>query len=392
MEYIIISLLTISIFTYIVYLVANRILATKMHIKFLILCACCSLLISCILPRIFVGFAGLTGTLSIVLIFAIISSYCIAYYYDDTIKKVALQNALATNSIEVPEILQADTAEVIQLMVNLNETWARPSPQMQDEECSTANEGIEQSNHIITEATCACFLKNIVEMTENTKATAEFVDKQYFYPVKYEERNRNIVTVKNNNIIQQNNLGIPLDNAVEIDQKAKVLKSKMDFKNKINILNTPLMIKTIHKHLDSPISNELANSYPSSNDLDSLMDFAFLQKEQRNFPQALTFFRQALRLYADSEVGPFLVMEVGTILKILGSYDEALKVFTDGRLLPGVINNSMLEQEFINNIAYLRIVKNILIQNSLEFMPFNCIPANAFNEIDAAFYEWRNQS
>jgi len=356
-----------------------------MHIKYLILCACCALLISLILPRIFVGYAGLTDTLGIVTIFAIISSYCIAYYYDDAMKKAAIRNVLTTNSVGIPEALLTDNKEAIQL------TWPQPSQQTQLKKCLTAKEPIEQSNQAVADSFVVCIsatqnviladesdnilqINNAENIVEDTKVISESAAKNYLYPMKYEEGNKDSIVLKNN-IIQQTNTDLLINNTVGI-----------------NIISTPLILGTIHKHVDAPILNEPINSYPSSNDLDSLIDLAFSQKEQGNFRQAQNFFSKALRLYPDSEVSPLLVMEVGTILKDLGSYDKALEVFTEGRLLPGVINNSTLKQDFINNIAYLRIVKNILVKNSLHFMPYHDIPENVFNEIDSEFCEWRNQS
>ena len=222
-------------------------------------------------------------------------------------------------------------------------------------------------------------LENIVQLADEpdeSTTIAEPMVNKYYYPVKYEEYNpKDLIAC-----------------TVKINNEAEVFNSLMNLKVQADVINTLPILDTIQEHLDLSISSEPSNSYPSSDDLDFLMDFAFLHKEQRNFIQALNTFRQALLLYPDSEVAPFLVVEMGTILKNFGSYNEAIQVFIEGRLLPGVINNSMLDQEFINNIAYLRVVKNILIQNSLEFMPFNRIPNNIFKEIDAEFYEWRNQS
>ena len=407
MEYIIIGIMSISIFTYIVYILINKMLVVHMHIKYLILCACCALLISLILPRIFVGFAGLTGTLGIVILFAIISSYCITYYYDDTMGKSAPANALVPNFVEdledLEDLEEKDQTEDIALI------GPQSRPQMQLEEYLNNNKNIEQSPYIVTETTGVCILessevmlsddltkiiqKNSEEsIIKDNKVIIDSVVKKYYYPIRYVEKNRNSIALKNKNIIKQNNLEISLENTVKIVTKAKDFKYSMNFKNKRNILNTPLVLETIHKHLATPIANEPSEPHFESDDLDSLMDFAFLQKEHRNFRQALIYFRQALKLYPNSEVGPFLVMEIGTILKNLGLYNEAIEVFIEGRLLPTVMNNSMLEQEFINNIAYLRIVKNILVKNSLEFMPLNDIPVNAIAEIDSDFCDWRNQS
>ena len=386
-----ISMLTISIFIYIVYVLANRILAVQIHIKYLILCGCCAFFINSIFPRIFVGFAGLSGTLGIVTIFILLSSYFIASYYDNTLKKATFKSTLATASVTLPERVQAP--EHLQVEPNI-------------------------------------YLEERVEVTDVPKCLTAFAAKQYYYPVKYEEHVQQAAFLETNNInfftdsMSKNYLYPVLLNIsnvnqqskpkvspiiiLESDRKAEVFNTLMNFNKQKNMLAasllsgknidrnaTDLETKGLHSDLfledtNSEAMNEV--SFSSLSDLDSLMDFAFSQKEQRDFPQALKAFRQALRLYPDSEVAPFLAMEIGTILKNLGSYNGAITVFIEGRELIGVINNSTLDQEFINNIAYLRIVKNALVQNSLRFMPFNLIPESAMKEINKEFSEWRNQS
>jgi hypothetical protein len=85
-------------------------------------------------------------------------------------------------------------------------------------------------------------------------------------------------------------------------------------------------------------------------------------------------------------------MEIGTILKNSGQYNEAIHVFCEGRKLPGVQKNTMFDLEFIKTIAYLRIVKNILLQNRLGDISFKNIPGTVLKEIDSEFREWRNST
>lgn len=396
-----ISMVTILICMYIVYVLANRILAVRIHIKYLILCGCCAFFINSIFPRIFVDFAGLTGTLGIVTIFIILSSYLIAEYYDNTMKKAAFETIIAAASTEGSEKLPADekvTAEpAIHLTDRVEDTenelavkeYCYPARYEEHHQCAAlleSNNSIQQSNS--------------ENKLENTDFLTASVSKTYSYPV----------LLKVDHTSQQHQPEILPIITLGFDRKAEVFNNLMNFKKQKNILVSSLLLrKSIdrnaaalelegsHSDLFSENINLEAEAMDedcvsSLNDLDSLMDFAFSQKEQRDFPQALKAFRQALRLYPNSEVAPFLVMEIGTILKNLGSYNEAIKIFTEGRALIAVINNSTLEQEFINNIAYLRVVKNILIQNSLTFMPFNLIPENALKEINKEFSEWRSQS
>ena len=129
---------------------------------------------------------------------------------------------------------------------------------------------------------------------------------------------------------------------------------------------------------------------PVSEDLDDLLDYAFVSKESQDYSAAFRAFNRALVLYPDSDAAPFLVVEIGNILKNKGSYDEAIKMLSDGRSLSHTRHDAMMEQEFISAIAYLRITKNVLLQNRLGNIPFTDIPPQIVQQIDEEFKEWRS--
>jgi tetratricopeptide (TPR) repeat protein len=129
---------------------------------------------------------------------------------------------------------------------------------------------------------------------------------------------------------------------------------------------------------------------PASDSLEDLMDFAFTHKEAGHTQQALDAFRRALRLYRFSEAAPYLAIEIANLLKNKGSYDEAIAVLNEGRSLLALVKNDALDQEFVVTIAYLRIVKNTLLEKRVGYMPFGRIPAEISREIDAEFREWRS--
>jgi tetratricopeptide (TPR) repeat protein len=129
---------------------------------------------------------------------------------------------------------------------------------------------------------------------------------------------------------------------------------------------------------------------PDSDSLDDLLNFAFSHKEQNNYHVALDAFMRAYKLYHDNEVAPFLVVEIGNILKYKGFYDEAINIFMEGRTLPILKEQQTFEQEFVNTIAYLRIIKNILLENHMNLIPFKEIPPQIQEEIDNEFQNWRN--
>lgn len=411
MEYIIISILTISVFTYIVYMLANKLLAIQMHIKFLVLCAFCAFSISLILPRMFVGFAGLTGTLCIIILFGLISSYFIARYYQSELEKTSLERTLVATLMEIPETMEPDEPDkldVIQItspisnLENIVDTMPDPTEIL--ETITETETEIETEVHdyfypvqyrekiwkVLTVETAVQ-----LPLLKRLPVMVEMEVKDYLYPIEYKE---GIIAgfLEKLSIMNQQEQS---EDLIKNSEEVEVVNDLMDVKNnESNVEQQEISQSQESQSMDVSDSNLIPEAtvveelYPSSTDLDVLMDLAFLQKEQRKFLQALKTFRRALFLYPDNEVSPFLVIEIGTILKNTGCYNEAIQVFTEGRLLPGVINNKSLEQEFINNVAYLRIVKNVLIKSSLEFTPLSQIPSHIATEIDDEFCEWRSQS
>lgn len=134
------------------------------------------------------------------------------------------------------------------------------------------------------------------------------------------------------------------------------------------------------------------NSGPDSDKLEDLLDYAFSQKENGKYNLALDAFRRAFTLYRDSEAACLIAGQIATLLKSKGAYDEAIAILLECRNVPLVSGNEALGQEFVNAIAYLRIIKNILLRNQLGFMPYDSIPADIAKEIDAEFKEWRNMA
>ncbi|HEY3425602.1 MAG TPA: hypothetical protein VGL27_12455 [Negativicutes bacterium] len=312
MEYIIITILAISATTFIVYKLANSIFGLQIQVRPLVLCAGCALLISLVLPRVVVGYAGLAGTFGFLAIFAIIFAYFVAYY-DETSKPQPLQD---------------------------NE------PAGSEVKCCALQPPVQPNIPVALAETAA--------MENNTVLLMEI-------PKTGQEAESQLVSSK---IIAE---------ALEESSSGKSV--------------TQEFINEILEEDEEDINKMIQ---PISDSLDDLMDFAFTQKEQQNFALALSVFRQALELYPDNESAPFLVIEIGNILKNKGAYDEAIKIFTDGRNLLFLHANNMLEQEFVSTVAYLRIIKNILLQNRLGLIPFNSIPTEILEEINAEFREWRN--
>ncbi len=125
---------------------------------------------------------------------------------------------------------------------------------------------------------------------------------------------------------------------------------------------------------------------PKSDSFDDLLDFAFGQKEKHNYEDALLGFTMAYDLYPKSELACMLAIEIANIYKQKGKYDLAISSLQKG------LDNSKdesIRQEFVSNIAYIRIIRNMLITNQLDLLPYDEIPAKVKEDIESEFVEWK---
>ncbi|MBP2649499.1 MAG: hypothetical protein H6Q74_324 [Firmicutes bacterium] len=95
MDYIISTLLAIAVSAFIVYLLANKVFSISLKFKSLLSCAACAFLLSIFLPHLMLSFAGLTGTVVFLILFAAAFSYLVAYYDNpDDFKKEVITSPL----------------------------------------------------------------------------------------------------------------------------------------------------------------------------------------------------------------------------------------------------------------------------------------------------------
>jgi tetratricopeptide (TPR) repeat protein len=427
MQYIIITLLSIVMSTFLIYLLTNQLLNIHLRIKPLVLCACCALLINLVLPRIIIGFTSIAATLIILVIFIFAFAYSIAYYNDKFSESKEIRNLLNQTSLNVQaSASQQDKTAIENHNLGINNFISEDEEAFKKVEFQVGSE-------------IAAISELFGSVETDVIATVEKID------VSKKERKEQICAIEDNNekitscndkdattlslnselllsdtevmtktdIIGLGGPKVSKDNEITANLASKSTIEKVILSLESELVTSPTIFDEVDKR-DEVLNEELQGQFsdivekdklvqtqhelqlpiimssPTSNDLDSLMDLAFMYKEQRNFTQALTIFHQALALYPGSEVAPFLVMEIGNILKNNGQYNEAISVFCEARKLPGLQQNKTFESEFIKMIAYLRIVKNILLQHHRGFIPFNSIPDDVLKEIDAEFREWRN--
>jgi len=397
--------------TLFVHQLANRILGIRLGIKPLALCGICSLFLSLVLPRIIVGFAGLAGTIGVLAVFAIIFAYFVAYYEDAQTDEPAPQAAppFSTlvedigftpgkpDAIPLPFATQLVTEEPVAIEEPVTEEpVAIEEPVTEEpvaieelitEEPVTAQEPVAEepvaAQELVAEEPVA--VEELVAeepvtveelVAEEPVAAQEPVAEE---PVAIEE------TVAEEPVAVEELITEEPVTAQEPVAEESVAAQELDIYRE-NYHNVTEVAGTMTQRMSNPFEPVL----PVAQDLDSLLDYAFLHKENKAYEEALAAFRYILQLFPEDAAAPFVLIEIGNILKQLGAYDDAIQVFVDGRANVAVHADYQFEQEFINTIAYLRIIKNALIHHRLGLIPYHKIPANILDEINAEFREWRN--
>ncbi|MCE5284729.1 MAG: tetratricopeptide repeat protein [Pelosinus sp.] len=400
MEYIFIIFMTIIITTILVYPLANLVLGIHLRWKPLALCAVCSMVISLVLPHVVVGFAGLAGSMALLAVCAVVFAYFVAKYdaYDE--RKLAAQQLAAAPAEQWPfdDAAQAECAlaqsqaalctadlvpakeddsgpQTLDLLENRVEPNLSISASLPEE---TKSEPETREMTVLIENPITPDIHDENEPAPESQPLVQ-ADKQLDQPVAesiLEENDSMPIAAQN---VQADEAAVSQIDTAE-SQPDKELAAEALMATEKTLDDTAMVGEQIVK----------IEAIDEIQTLDELMDYAYDQQEQKNIQQAFAAFRKALTLYGESESAPFIVIEMGNILKNKGAYDEAIQVFSEGRNLPALQYDDLLEQEFVSTIAYLRIVKNILLAQRLGFIPYNEIPGAVFAEINAEFSEWRD--
>jgi hypothetical protein len=429
-EYILITLSAIAIATFVVYLLANKVFGVRLRMKSLIMCALCALLMSIVLPRIVVSFAGIAGTIAFLAVFAIIFAYFVAYYDDsdelapplDAVSTVLaseqqqLQPQMTVNLLPVTDSLSiistaekeqaaGDTRQKVDILTEHTLAPPESTDEIAPSSAPTPEPDISEE---VTEAIVGLvFGPSTIPVialesdSEPTNATMDILAAHASEPAATvsswaeEQKLPHTITAMSE---------LPSERADNPEPESEALLASLELAMDVSLIpddedsaeadlvcEQGATIDEQQESLDSTVFDAHTDkSTPDSEALDDLLDFAFLQKECQNFPLALDTFQRALKIHRDSDAAPFLAVEIASLLKNRGAYDEAITFLTVNRGLAALQHNSAMDQEFIYNIAYLRILKNILLHHRCGFLPFPKIPQDVLQEIDAEFREWRN--
>ncbi|GMB00798.1 hypothetical protein [Pelosinus sp. IPA-1] len=383
MKYIVITVVAISVNVIIMYTLGNKVLGVKLRPKSLIMCGFCALLLSLVLPRIIVNFTSIAATISFFAVFAIILAGFIVYYDDkeefDSISSPGQIIEIEPGSLSEFEYLYQkvcleDGAGVVAdtMLVNRVETkessrlYLLNSPAGESIEAETA----ECSKDVEEQLESECLLEpDVVKTTSVESSIAKVIVE-------------NIEIAVSPKIIDE----VMDDFPTCEEDSSSVSKAEMMPDNKVLVLDNDKNITF------EEVEKSQSEVGPASDSLDDLLECAFSYKERGDDACALATFKYALTLHRDKEIAPFLVIEMANLLKKEGSYDDAIAVLTESRNLPAIRENHGLDQDFINTIAYLRIIKNTLAEHHLTCLPIGEIPIEIFKRIDDEFREWRSFS
>ena len=147
---------------------------------------------------------------------------------------------------------------------------------------------------------------------------------------------------------------------------------------------------TTLKKLNSEMQKHLLpKSVPKSDSIDDLLDFAFAQREKCIFDDAIMIFEMAYEMYPNSPFSMLLITEIANTYKQSGNYDAAISAMQKGL---EDTNEEIYKKEFIASIAYIEIIKNILITNRIDLLPYEEIPDKVKEDIAKSFSSWEKSS
>lgn len=131
--------------------------------------------------------------------------------------------------------------------------------------------------------------------------------------------------------------------------------------------------------------DELAEVEKHLNSLDDILEFAYAQKNAKNFKLAIFAYQKALERYRADNYAPFIAIDLSSLYKEQAAYTKAIKVCEDALTLPAVVRSATARKEFSHDLAYLRTVQAVLSKHRVLSTPFSKISRQLMDEIDADF-------
>lgn len=134
------------------------------------------------------------------------------------------------------------------------------------------------------------------------------------------------------------------------------------------------------------------SSEPVNTDFEYYLELGFSAQEHCNYKAAIIAFQKAIDLEPGNSATLLVIVEVCALLKLLGYYDEAINQMERGRSLAVRLDEQAMIQQFVDGIAYLRILKNTLMTEGVIFTPYQALSTEIKNIVDDEFRQWKINS
>ena len=142
--------------------------------------------------------------------------------------------------------------------------------------------------------------------------------------------------------------------------------------------------ETLLEESDAETTLEESDAETTREDtLDDLLDKAYDARGKGHIWQAIEHYRKALERYGNDEYAPFVAIDLGNLYKENALYSKAIKIYEDALNLPSVKQNDEIRREFIKNVEYQRVVRDVLLKHQAATTPFAKLPKEILQEIDA---------
>ena len=119
--------------------------------------------------------------------------------------------------------------------------------------------------------------------------------------------------------------------------------------------------------------------------LDELLDKAYDERDKGHVWQAIETYKKALKRYRNDDYAPFVAIDLGNIYKEQALYTKAIKTYEKALNLPAVKRNESIKKEFVNNLQYLSVVRDVLLKYHSLSTPFSQISKEILQEVDIEF-------
>ena len=140
----------------------------------------------------------------------------------------------------------------------------------------------------------------------------------------------------------------------------------------------------------APVVQEAGAAEVLPKSLDALLDIAYEAAAEHPL-RAIAAYRRALARYPNDSYMPYLIIELSTLYKQLGSYDAALALFDEALALPLIAKNAGLVQEFQRSRRVLAVVSDMLTAQGIPALPFGEVPKGLLAEAERQAAECKEE-